>query len=82
MQQRTAQARVNWVSRDRRSRPLAAGSYTLATCSNKDAASGYQQHTISLNGDKGQILQINLYGHEDSTKQTSFVVDDVSVKTQ
>ena len=55
---------------------------TLATYSNKDAASGYQQHTISLNGYKGQTLQINFYGSEDSTKQTSFVVDDVSVKTQ
>ncbi len=55
---------------------------TLATFSNKDAASGYQEHTISLNAYKGQTLQINFSGVEDSTKQTSFVIDDVSVKVQ
>lgn len=55
---------------------------TLATYSNKDAASGYQEHTISLNGYKGQTLQINFYGTEDSRLQTSFVLDDVAVKTQ
>ncbi|MHB1056408.1 MAG: CehA/McbA family metallohydrolase [Rhodanobacter sp.] len=61
----------------------ATGKYiTLATFSNKNAASGYQQHTISLNAYKGQTLQVNFYGVEDSTKQTSFVIDDVSVKTQ
>src|SRR6185437_1109426 len=51
----------------------------LATFSNKDAATGYQEHTISLNAYKGQSLQINFNGVEDSTKQTSFVLDDVSV---
>jgi len=53
---------------------------TLATFSNKDAASGYQEHTINLNAYKGQTLQINFYGVEDNTQQTSFVIDDVSVK--
>ncbi|MFC5525648.1 Ig-like domain-containing protein [Rhodanobacter ginsengisoli] len=57
------------------------GNYvTLATFSNKDAAGGYQEHTINLNAYKGQTLQINFYGVEDSTQQTSFVIDDVSVK--
>ena len=55
---------------------------TLATFSNKDAASGYQEHTLSLDAYKGQTLQINFYGTEDSSLQTSFVVDDVAVKTQ
>ncbi len=55
---------------------------TLATFSNKDAASGYQEHTISLNAYKGQTLQIGFNGVEDSTMQTSFVIDDVSVKLQ
>lgn len=55
---------------------------TLATFSNKDAASGYQEHTITLNAYKGQTLQINFNGVEDSTKQTSFVIDDVSVRVQ
>lgn len=53
---------------------------TLATFSNKDAAGGYQEHTISLNAYMGQALQINFYGVEDGTQQTSFVIDDVSVK--
>ena len=55
---------------------------TLATFSNKDAASGYQQHTLSLNAYKGQTLQINFYGKEDGSQQTSFVIDDVSVNAQ
>jgi hypothetical protein len=55
---------------------------TLASFSNKDAAAGYQEHTITLNAYKGQTLQINFNGVEDSTLQTSFVIDDVSVKTQ
>jgi hypothetical protein len=55
---------------------------TLATFSNKDAASGYQEHSISLNAYKGQTLQIGFNGVEDSRLQTSFVIDDVSVKTQ
>ena len=55
---------------------------TLATYSNKDAASGYQHRSISLNGYKGQTVQVNFYGTEDGSLQTSFVVDDVAVKTQ
>ncbi|WP_424682014.1 CehA/McbA family metallohydrolase [Frateuria sp. YIM B11624] len=55
---------------------------TLATYSNKDAASGYQHHTLSLDGYKGQSVQVNFYGTEDSSLQTSFVVDDVAVKVQ
>jgi hypothetical protein len=55
---------------------------SLATFSNKDAASGYQEHTISLNVYKGRTLQINFYGAEDSTQQTSLVIDGVSVKAQ
>jgi hypothetical protein len=55
---------------------------TLASFSNKDAASGYQHHTVSLDGYKGQTVQVNFYGTEDGSLQTSFVVDDVAVKTQ
>ena len=54
----------------------------LATYPSQDAASGYQQRTISLDDYKGQTLQINFSSSERGTKQTSFVVDDVSVKTQ
>ena len=55
---------------------------TLATFSNKDAASGYQHHAISLSGYKGQTVQVNFYGTEDGSLQTSFVVDDVAVNAQ
>ena len=55
---------------------------TLATYSNVDAASGYTQHTIDLGAYKGQTIQVNFYGVEDGTLQTSFVVDDVSLTTQ
>lgn len=60
-----------------------SGKYvTLASFSNADAASGYQEHTISLDAYKGQTVQVNFYGVEDGSLQTSFVVDDVSVVAQ
>ena len=62
---------------------IAAGSYvTLATYSNTNASSGYVLHTIDLGAYKGQTVQVNFYGVEDGSLQTSFVIDDVSVKTQ
>lgn len=61
----------------------ASGSYvTLATYSNADAASGYALHTLDLSAYKGQTVQVNFYGVEDGSLQTSFVVDDVSLTTQ
>jgi hypothetical protein len=61
----------------------AAGTYvTLATYSNANASSGYVLRTIDLGAYKGQKVQVNFYGVEDSSLQTSFVIDDVSVKTQ
>lgn len=61
----------------------ATGKYiNLASYSNVDAASGYQQRTISLDAYKGQAIQINFYGKEDSSLRTSFVVDDVVVDAQ
>jgi hypothetical protein len=60
-----------------------AGKYvTLATWSNLNAASGYVEHTVDLSAYIGQTIQINFYGVEDSSNQTSFVIDDVSVKAQ
>ena len=60
-----------------------AGKYvTLATWSNANAAAGYQEHTVDLSAYIGQTIQINFYGVEDSSNQTSFVIDDVSVKAQ
>jgi hypothetical protein len=60
-----------------------AGKYvTLATWSNLNAASGYVEHGVDLSAYIGQTIQINFYGVEDSSSQTSFVIDDVSVKSQ
>jgi hypothetical protein len=52
---------------------------TLQTFSNLDHASGYQQHTYSLNSFIGQTIQVFLSGQEDSELQTSFVVDDFAL---
>jgi hypothetical protein len=53
---------------------------TLATFSNLNKASGYQQRSFDLSSFKGQTIQIFFKGAEDSTLQTSFVLDDVSLK--
>jgi hypothetical protein len=53
---------------------------TLATFSNLNAASGYQQHSYDLSSFKGQTIQIFFKGAEDFELQTSFVLDDVSLK--
>ncbi len=55
---------------------------TLATFSNLDAASGYQQHSFNLNGFIGKTVQIFFSGAEDFEIQTSFVIDDVSLQVQ
>lgn len=61
----------------------ATGKYiNLASFSNVNAASGYQQHTIPLDAYSGQTVQINFYGKEDSSLRTSFVIDDVAVDAQ
>jgi hypothetical protein len=56
-----------------------AGSTTLATYSNLDAASGYVQKSLSLTPYLGQTVTLKFTGAEDSTLQTSFVVDDTAV---
>jgi uncharacterized membrane protein len=53
---------------------------TLATFSNLNKASGYQQHTFNLNSFIGQTIQIFLIGKEDFELQTSFVVDDFALQ--
>ena len=52
---------------------------TLKTFSNLNAAAGYQQQTFDVLSFKGQTIQINFLGKEDSTLQTSFVVDDTAL---
>jgi hypothetical protein len=52
---------------------------TLATYSNLNKASGYQQKSFNLTSFKGQTIQIFFTATEDFTLQTSFVLDDVNL---
>jgi len=55
---------------------------TLATYSNLNKNSGYAQKSFDVSAYKGQTVKVYFKGIEDSTLQTSFVIDDVSLKTQ
>jgi hypothetical protein len=54
---------------------------TPATYSNLDHNTGYAQHTFDLSAYAGQSVTVKFTGTEDSTKQTSFVLDDTSLAT-
>ncbi|ASW55449.1 M4 family metallopeptidase [Plantactinospora sp. KBS50] len=56
-----------------------AGSTTLATYSNLNAASGYSQKTFNVSSLAGQTVTISFSGTEDVSLQTSFVVDDTAL---
>ncbi|MEV6608342.1 hypothetical protein [Kutzneria sp. NPDC051319] len=58
---------------------VAVGSSTVATYSNLDAASGYQQHSVDLSAYAGQSVTIKFTGVEDYEKQTTFVLDDTAL---
>jgi hypothetical protein len=58
---------------------VAAGSTTLATFSNLNKASGYTQRSYDLSAFAGQTVTITFTGTEDSSLQTSFVLDDTAV---
>jgi hypothetical protein len=60
---------------------ITANGTTLATFSNLNAASGYQQHTYSLGSFAGTTITVKFTGTEDSSLQTSFVVDDTAINT-
>ncbi|MFL6110849.1 MAG: hypothetical protein ACJ786_05800 [Catenulispora sp.] len=49
---------------------------TLATFSNANAASGYTAHSYDLSSYIGKAVTIKFTGTEDSSAQTSFVLDD------
>ena len=55
---------------------------TLATYSNLNANTGYAQRSFDVSAYKGQSVKIYFKGVEDAQDQTSFVLDDVSLKTQ
>ncbi|CAG6393018.1 putative Ig domain-containing protein [Streptomyces cocklensis] len=55
------------------------GSTTLATYSNANAATGYTLKSFSLSSYAGQTVTLKFTGTEDSTLQTSFVIDDTAL---
>ncbi|MGW5258868.1 M1 family aminopeptidase [Streptomyces sp. NPDC004012] len=57
------------------------GSTTLATYSNLDRNTGYVQKSFDVSAFAGQTVSVAFTGTEDSSLQTSFVVDDVSLDT-
>ncbi|MEZ0107681.1 hypothetical protein ABH920_001673 [Catenulispora sp. EB89] len=52
---------------------------TLATYSNLNHNSGYTQHSFSLASYIGQTITLKFTGTEDSSLQTSFVIDDTGL---
>jgi len=55
---------------------------TLATYSNLNKASGYTLRTFDVSAYKGQTVRVYFKGTEDSSLQTSFVVDNVSLQVK
>ncbi len=58
---------------------VTAGSTTLGTLSNLNKATGYQAKTYNLTAFAGQTVTLKFNGTEDSSLQTSFVLDDLAV---
>jgi subtilase family serine protease len=60
---------------------VTANGTTIATFSNLNHATGYQQHTFSVGSLAGSTVTVKFTGTEDSSLQTSFVVDDTAINT-
>jgi hypothetical protein len=58
---------------------VTGGSTTLATYSNLNKASGYVLKTIDVSSFAGSTLALKFSASEDSSLQTSFVIDDTAV---
>jgi serine protease len=58
---------------------ITANGTTIATFSNLNHNTGYTQHSYSLGSFAGQSVTLKFTGTEDSSLQTSFVVDDTAV---
>jgi hypothetical protein len=52
---------------------------TLATYTNLNHNTAYTQHTFNLSAFAGQSITLKFIGAEDSTLQTSFVIDDTAL---
>ncbi|MEU9098655.1 M1 family aminopeptidase [Streptomyces sp. NPDC048361] len=57
------------------------GSTTLATYSNLDKNTGYVQKSFDVSAFAGQTVSLSFTGTEDSSLQTSFVLDDLALDT-
>jgi hypothetical protein len=55
------------------------GTTTLGTFSNLDKVTGYVQKSFSVSGFAGQTVSLSFSATEDTSLQTSFVLDDTSV---
>jgi hypothetical protein len=55
------------------------GSTTVATYSNLNKASGYTQRSFNVASFAGQTVSVSFSGSEDSSLQTSFVIDDTAL---
>ncbi|WP_256177013.1 putative Ig domain-containing protein [Kitasatospora aureofaciens] len=58
-----------------------AGSTTLATFSNLNAGAGYTLRSYDVSSLAGQTVTVKFTGTEDSSLQTSFVIDDTALTT-
>ncbi|MEV0400162.1 S8 family serine peptidase [Actinoallomurus sp. NPDC050550] len=58
---------------------IKAGSRTVATYTNTDAAPGYRAVALDLSSFAGQTVSLSFTGTEDASLQTGFVVDDVAL---
>jgi hypothetical protein len=58
---------------------VTAGSTTVATLSNLNKATGYVQKTYDISSAAGTTVTVKFSGVEDSSLQTSFVLDDTAV---
>ncbi|MGW4568670.1 M1 family aminopeptidase [Streptomyces sp. NPDC004561] len=57
------------------------GGTTLATYSNLDKNTGYVQKSIDVSAFAGRTVNLSFTGTEDSSLQTSFVLDDIALDT-
>jgi hypothetical protein len=58
---------------------VSSGTTVLATYSNLNKNTGYALHTSNLSSLAGQTVTISFTGVEDSSLQTSFVLDDITL---
>ena len=55
---------------------------TLATYSNLNASASYSQKSFNVIAYKGQTIRVRFLGTEDSSLQTSFLIDDTALNVQ